>query len=432
MGISPCCWLFVLLPFPTAITSPKEIIQPNFCLKERENVTSHFLIYNDGTEHSVYIPYPAWGSAQVIANIAYILIKEVMNYSVVLIKTESISSEHPVNYAAGCVDPDDPNCTEHDAWDPKVHFTLETWEGGHQRATILNEDVRPDLLNVLSYTLIDSWYVPESVFKDGLHHNPPLSLDYYRSYDATYYDASRIFDKWEKLIQLLPKNNIVRCSSMTPGSAFPRHTDNYIAVTNDTDVECQHNDSVWFSPACRSNRSRCVPLLISYNFDVAMQLAFFHNLPLAIVMADGTSYYEVARAGRFLFGWYQPSDDPAADGNGNYPLLVNLPPADVQEQLRGVYRTGFAQFKPYNYCWRHLREVDRLVHSFAAQVDLGDQDWARLMPQSRRLKVRGPRPGPSCPACPRRACLQRGEGVNVCCSDRCPAVSAGDEVLDFA
>jgi hypothetical protein len=210
---------------------------------------------------------------------------------------------------------------------------------------MLHEDVRPDLLSMLSYNLIDQWYIWLDQVEAGLRASPPIALDYYRSYNADNFNPRGGFDPWEKLLGLLPPAIVVRCSEMGPDSANPRNTHRYTALTNDTGVGC-HDDAVWFSPACRADPAACVPLLIPYNFDVAMQLAFFLRMPVAVVMALGDGYYDAVRGGRFLFGWYQPSDDPLTDASGRYPTLVNLPHADAQEQQEGIYRTGFAQVLP--------------------------------------------------------------------------------------
>jgi hypothetical protein len=345
------------------------------------------MTYPDGSFQPVRVPYQGWPSAHIIGNVAYILLKEVMGYSTVLFDTTTILSEQVVNYVAGCLDPDDPLCAERDVQNPKVHFTLETWEGGQQRAINLPENIRPDLLSVLSYNLVDQWYIWLKEIDDGMKSHPPLVLDYYRSYYAKSFTPAVAFDSWRKLLDLLPSKIIVRCSDMTADSWTPRNVDKYIQLTNDTSVECHHNDSVWFSPACRSNTSECIPLLIPYNVDFAMQISFFLNMPLAVVVAIGDGYYDAIQKGRFLFGWYQPSDDPLLDASGKFPVLLNLPPANQLEIHQGIYRTGFAQFKPFNYGWRDLQEVDQLVHFLASNVDLGDQDWDQLMSENRRLKA---------------------------------------------
>jgi ABC-type proline/glycine betaine transport system substrate-binding protein len=73
-----------------------------------------FLDYLDGTQHPVKVPYAGWTSAQIIGNIANIILKEIMGYSTVLMKSDGLLDETMVNFAAGCLEPEDPNCTVRD------------------------------------------------------------------------------------------------------------------------------------------------------------------------------------------------------------------------------------------------------------------------------------------------------------------------------
>jgi hypothetical protein len=116
---------------------------------------AHFLHYPNGSLFSVRIPYANWASARISAEIANILLSEVLNYSTVLLDTKTIFSAHVVNYVAGCFDPDDSNCVERDTNNPQVHFTIETWRGGAIRFAQLSGDVQPTLISVLDFTLND-------------------------------------------------------------------------------------------------------------------------------------------------------------------------------------------------------------------------------------------------------------------------------------
>jgi hypothetical protein len=198
-----CC-----LEYPITLRNQSQICLPDIA-KQNAN---RMIRYSDGTLHPVLVPYQGWPSAHIIGNIAYILLKEVMGYSTVLVDTGTLMSEHTVNYAAGCLDPDDSNCTDFNILRPQVHFTLEVWEGGRQRAAMLHEDVRPDLLSMLSYNLIDQWYIWLDQVEAGLRDSPPIALDYYRSYNADHFDPRGDFDPWEKLLSLLPPGIVVRCS----------------------------------------------------------------------------------------------------------------------------------------------------------------------------------------------------------------------------
>lgn len=195
--------------------------------------------------------------------------------------------------------------------------------------------------------LVDQWYIWPQVVQNGIGSDSRLSLDYYRSYDANLFDPSPFFDQYEKVVRLLPRNIIVPCSQMVGTTS--RNTEQYSRVTNDSGVEC-FDDLVWLSPACRHNSTRCIPLMVQYNFGIAMQQAFFLRMPLAIFMVgpgphgDYREYYAAVRAGRLLFGWYQP-DDTLVDSAGRFPTPLNLPMINEQQQRAGIYSTGFAMVR---------------------------------------------------------------------------------------
>jgi hypothetical protein len=217
------------------------------------------------------------------------------------------------------------------------------------------------------------------------------------------FEPHRHFDHWTRLYDLLPAGLILRCADMGADSAVPRVVERYVRETGDADVACHRGDTVWFSPACRNRTDACVPLMVQYTFDYAMQMAFWLRFPLAIVLVgpgaagDYAEYYAAARRGRMLFGWYQP-DDSLVDAAGRLPVLVNMPTTNDLEYVRGLYRTGTAQYKPRSYAWRGLQEADRLVHSFAARFTLFGPDVDALMLASRRLKDARAAGAPGAPA----------------------------------
>ena len=184
---------------------------------------------------------------------------------------------------------------------------------------------------------------------------------------------------------------------MGPGSYNDRHTAAYTAYTNDTGVECSNDDMVWFSPACRANTTLCVPLLLQYNYQVTMQLAFWLRMPVAIVkVQDGSqafddAYYRAVRSGSFIFDWFNP-DDSLMDPQGRAPVLITMPPANLFEQSQLLYRTGYPLMNPRNFFWNRLPAVDPFVTYLASNVNFYDHDVAAMMLRSRHLKDAGADP----------------------------------------
>lgn len=201
-----------------------------------------------------------------------------MGYSVVLVETNTSLSEHLVSYAAGCVDADDSECSKQDPEQPIVHFTLETWKSGNKRAQSLPDPVRPSLLNVQNYELFGNWYIWSDVVTAGLNSPFYLSLDFYRSYNISSIHISGFFDPWARIFDLLPSDLLVRCRDMGPNSSQPRNNDAYIKATGDLGIACSHDDTIWFSPACRTETSACIPLLLVEGIDRAMQVTFHRGV----------------------------------------------------------------------------------------------------------------------------------------------------------
>ena len=320
--------------------------------------------------------------------------REVLGYSAVLLNgTDSISSQ-AVNYVVGCEDPDDVTCEKRNSANPVLHITVETWAYGISRADALPHSATPALLSVLNYQTTDQWYVWQEVVDTAASSSEHLLLDFYKSYNSSIFKPHKYFDHWTKIFELVPSEFIAKCSELGPGSYEDRLAAKYQQLTNDSDVTCHHNDSVWFSLSCRANTSECVPLLLQYNYASAMQLSFFLNFPLAIVkVKDGATefnavYYNAIRKGRFLFDWFQP-DDSLADAQGRLPVLVVLPPINQLQQSQQIYRTGNAFVNPRNYAWPSLASVDRRVAQLSASIALYDEDMDQLMLASRLLKDAG-------------------------------------------
>ena len=187
--------LGALFEFTKCETAALLISRPDTCLAIQPQNLNRTLVYRDGSEHSVGVPYQRGASAQLIAEIAYILLREVMGYSTVMFDLNSIFSPEMINYVAGCFNPDDIICSSEnrDADHPKVHFSLETWTNGIIRAEkTLPLNIRPQLLGVLNYDLADGFFLWKRTLQAGLDASEPILLDSFRAYDATRFEPSRV------------------------------------------------------------------------------------------------------------------------------------------------------------------------------------------------------------------------------------------------
>ena len=323
-----------------------------------------------------------------------------MEYSTVFLNIATYDDE-AVSYLVGCADPDDPKCPVRNEERPKLHFSIESWITGLDRARGFPPSFRPSLLSVLSYNLDDGYFLWQKIIDDGLRDTKPLLLDDYGSYNASLYSPHTFFDHWTRLFELLPAEMFYSCSEIFAGNVSyglyqdaGNFSELYQQLFNDSDFSCGHNDTVWFSPACRNDTDKCVPLILLYYLDWAMQRANFFNLPVAVVVYnagptdDAPEYLAAVTAGRFLFHTTAPNNF-LADELGRQPVLLSLPRQNETEQALFVFRTGIDGLKPRNYGWRYLKETDPYVAFFASSIDLTQGDMDGLMRRSRALQLAG-------------------------------------------
>ena len=280
------------------------------------------LSYSDGSQHPVSIPYPSWSSIQLSAHIAQIILSEIMNYSTVFYVQDTIDDSIILADAVGCLNPEDHVCQNRDTEHPKIHFTLETWDTGYEwQSTTLPVAVQATLISTLDYSGIDGYFLWTDVVESALRSPSRAVLDHYHAYNASLNSPAAFFDPWQRILELIPPQLVYPCSTTGPPED-PYYSTLYADLTNDT-AGCALDSRVWFSPACRANTSACVPTLIQYSMPAAAQLAFFLNMPLAVVYvlagdSNYQEYYAAVRAGRFLFGYYAPND-ALVDARGRLP-----------------------------------------------------------------------------------------------------------------
>ena len=275
------CCSFYLIIFLSAFSNCNNFTvfnEPVLCLtalnqSSTPSSDSQFLRYPDGRRQSIRIPILDRASARIAANIAHILLHEVMGYSAILIDLVNLNSEEVVNYVAGCSDGDDPDCVQRDIGAPTAHFSVETWKNGQTRASSLPDDIRPKLLQVQSYSLSDGWFLWQDTLDRALGSAQHLSLDHFRAYNRANFNPAAFFDPYTRIFDLLPDEAIVRCADMGPNGTRPRPVDAYVRATNDSGAACAHGGAAWLSPACRAATGDCVPLLLVDGVDRAMQVA---------------------------------------------------------------------------------------------------------------------------------------------------------------
>jgi hypothetical protein len=189
------------------------------------------------------------------------------------------------------------------------------------------------MLSTLDYTLLDQYFIWPDVF-DSYKANCRRLLDDYRTYSFPDDNTggcphvSSFFTPWKTVYDTFKNMSdqnaqgkkedlIVRCSvsEMTDSlGRDPANVEEYTRLTGDADVSCMsgsisgYEDGVWFSKSCRENRDRCIPLVIQYTMNFAMQISYFLDMPLAVMMiATGkdnnyAEYYNVVQKGHLQDG----------------------------------------------------------------------------------------------------------------------------------
>ena len=364
------------------------------CLNSTNVNSMRYLVYPDNTESPVLLPYMSVISSQMISEVSYILLTEVIGYHAKQFDPNSIFSADFISFAAGCLDPSDQSCSKRDFDHPLVHFCFETWTNGVIRAEILPENIRPTLLDLQEYNLDESFYLWPQTHQAALESSDHLWLDDYHFYNSNYYQPHKYFEPWQRMIEVVPLEMRARCTDVFKyGLQQSTFSEVYFEVSNDT-ARCEYNDSVWLTQACRRNTSRCTPLLITYNLDFAMQISYFLNMSLAIIMVnaqadpDSSFFYSITSAYNFLFQWYTPDDSPAGPP-GPLPVMIQFPAQNLAEQLAGLYRTGKGNVAPRTFAWAQLASVDAFVSFFASRLSFEEADMQLAMTRSRALRAGG-------------------------------------------
>eukprot|EP00960_Hanusia_phi_P061637 764898-Hanusia_phi.AAC.11 len=388
-GSSPS---FQLVSHPKKCLTQNSFSFPQFTLNKTGILRK--LRYADGSLQNVRLPYAGWASARILAEIFYILLTEVMEYSVSVFDNSASNSGIAVNYVAGCLDPADDSCAARNLTNPLLHFTVETWSFGIERTRTLPRDLQPTLLTVMEYDTVDQIFIWSDVYDAGARQN--IFLDYYEFYDPRSYRAYEYFDTLDALLKLLPLQYVETCSQLDSRSyGNDRRKAKYIEFTQNNEVDCM-DDIVWLSPACRqmANISKCIPLIVQYEYFVVFQLSYFLNFPVALIkVRDGKVefdqvYYHTIKSGRFMFGWYKP-DDNLLGLSDRHPVLLKCPDTNALEQSQSLFRTSLPNVKPRNYCWRYMASTDGHVAFLGSRFNFYTQDMDQMMVKSAVARERG-------------------------------------------
>ena len=136
-----------------------------------------------------------------------------------------------------------------------------------------NKDVAPEDLGSMGYESKDGVYVAGAV-RDAALADSGLPLEYYTSYNLSFHEPQKYFDRvWD-----LPAADLANCSDFYFGQPLEfldsGAMQNYLRWTGDLEGVIEQNGqfsancsrelpAFWLAPPCRRNHSLCIPAVMS-------------------------------------------------------------------------------------------------------------------------------------------------------------------------
>lgn len=282
-----------------------------------------------GHSYEVGLWVAGWPAAALLSAVVHILIEEKIGYNVT--ETGPGPGMPDAFYAmAGCATPTDvidPGCGDGPTGTLN-HVCIEGWTLAYQGIWDLVQKkypaTAPRNLGKSGYygrigTYLESATVTRALDAEG------GTLDFFRSYNATWYDQSKYFGG----ITMVNTSLLKPCTETR--SMIHEVMQTYADFTGDHDgVEIVEGKVqgrcwdryFWLPPSCRHDRSKCILFATGgagWHLAATMQKATVWNMPIAPVVAkDWASFVEIPRQVTCLFYWWEPD-----------PTFLLLQPTEV-------------------------------------------------------------------------------------------------------
>ncbi|CAK9072466.1 unnamed protein product [Durusdinium trenchii] len=206
----------------------------------------------------------------------------------------------------GCADPNAYDETTRGCGGPnatRYHVHMECWKDGYplvwQGIQRDYPSIAPKNLGNMGYDGLASSFLPKPV-QEAAYTTEGLALQYYKNWNASWYDPSKYFDSMEMInasALLAPCTQTVFQDDPTARRhvQFTGDADgvDFDAATNTYSVKC-HGGYYWISPTCRGNTSKCIPWVTGgsgWSIEEMMQKSTIHNIPLALAVARSWREY---------------------------------------------------------------------------------------------------------------------------------------------
>eukprot|EP00929_Paragymnodinium_shiwhaense_P086638 TRINITY_DN47119_c0_g1_i1.p1 TRINITY_DN47119_c0_g1~~TRINITY_DN47119_c0_g1_i1.p1 ORF type:complete len:1184 (-),score=149.59 TRINITY_DN47119_c0_g1_i1:46-3597(-) len=332
----------------------------------------------------------AWNGSLLAGNIMAIIAKELLGLETVL-NNEQLgqSSVTGIRMLAGCRDPFveciDDRSEDADAF--RYHLAFETWAAVDSLQAEWRRHLpsrAPIKLSDLGYTGTEGVRVKAGTIVAAVN-TGGISLDYYRAYNASWHQPVRFFSSLAEI----EDPDMPSCLEMK------KSVDSYITdyikwFADDNDgyyrdgdggfnLKC-FRDKWWLSPACRSNPSSCVPVLLgshAWGLSESMQKSNYYNMPWAVgfVKDDAALTAKKMQFSLLYFGF-----SPDGGSNDHSELLV-FPAHIASLHKQNLYTTASQSIQLYKWAITDLGKISPRAYAVASRMRMEGNDMMRMLAQ---------------------------------------------------
>ncbi|CAK9044742.1 unnamed protein product [Durusdinium trenchii] len=305
------------------------------------------LIHSTGQSYPVGLWVNGWEAAYATSALVQVLMEEKMGYNVT--QNGPGPGTPDAFYAlAGCAAPTDVN--DRQCGDgPEITYNHVSLEGWTELYTTTWNDIQRDYpataplnLGNMGYFGKSSMYLSSEVLSNAYEANG-LSLEFYRSYNISWHDPSKFFDKISdvntSLLKPCGETRLMESQAMQYYAELTGDDDGVVTVNGEVHGRCWEGH-FWLPPFCRNNYSKCLLYFTGgagWSIEMTMQKATWWQMPIAAAVArDWAAFVALPTQVMSTFYWWVP--DPTF--LRLQPKEIAFPPFDRGAYKRGDLRTA--------------------------------------------------------------------------------------------
>lgn len=376
---------FALLLTAAMVTMASE--EQGFCLSGsipkslRKNLTTA-----NGNSLAVGLWICQWPAAFLLSAMLHILMEEKIGYNV-LVTGQGPGTTTAFYALTGCETPNDvsdPGCGDgptgtihHVSIEGWTLYYPTVWDG-------LQKDypaTAPVNLGGSGYYGRESMYLQTSTVATALD-TEGATLDFFRSYNASWHDQSKYFGGISSvntsLLKPCPETRLVVHEVMQLYMDITGDYDGVETVEGKTRGKCW-DGYFWLPPACRTDHSKCILFVTGgagWTIEGTMQKATVWNMPIApIVAKDWGSFVDLPKQVACLFYWWEP--DPTfllLD-----PTEMTFPAHVKQEWSQGIQTSAGQQVRIDKYVSYDLEGLAPNIVALVRAMDIDMTEVQELM-----------------------------------------------------